>query len=67
MTPEEIATTFADTTETFSPISSKPTDDDLTALCNVLLPILHNIDYDMNGPNNLVGLIEGTTLYTVTW
>ena len=41
-------------------------DDDLTALCDVLLPLLHNIDYDMTGPNNLVGLISGVAAYTAT-
>jgi hypothetical protein len=67
MTPEEIATIFADTTATCSPIAGEPTDDDLTAIRKVLLPILHNIDYDMTGPNNLVGLIEGPTAYTAIW
>jgi hypothetical protein len=44
--------------------------DDHTALRNVLLPLLHNIDYenyDMTGPDNLVSLIEGLASYTATW
>ena len=44
MTPEEIATIFADSTVTFSPIAGEPTDDDLIAIREVLLLILHNIN-----------------------
>ena len=32
-----------------------------------LLPLLHDIDYDMYGPQNLVGIIEPSITYTVTW
>ena len=63
MTPDEIATIFADTTATFSPISGEPTNDDLTAIRKVLLPILHNINYDMTGPI----IIKGPTAYAATW
>ena len=50
MTPEEIAATYAEATLSFTPIVSEPTDDNLTAICMVLLPILHRIDYHMNTP-----------------
>ena len=55
MTPKEITAIFAEAALTFPPIAGEPTDDDLTALCDVLLPLLHNIDYDITGPDNLVG------------
>ena len=66
MTPEEISAVFAEATLFFTPITGEPTDDNLTAIYKLLLPILHNINYDMNGPNNLVGLIKGVATYTAT-
>eukprot|EP00804_Cyclotella_cryptica_P027250 CCRYP_014351-RA/>CCRYP_014351-RA protein AED:0.45 eAED:0.45 QI:0/-1/0/1/-1/1/1/0/135 len=67
MTPEEITTIFAMAATTFQPISGQPSDADLTALRNVLYPLLLNILYNEDGTHNLIGLIEPTTLYTATW
>ena len=47
--------------------SDEPTDNDCTSIRNGLLPILHNIDYNMNSNNNLVGLIKGVAAYTAMW
>ena len=70
MTPEEITALFATTATTFPAIVGQPTDDDLTALRDVLYPLLLNIPYDEDGAHprhNLIGLIEPTIPYTATW
>ncbi len=67
MTPEEITTAFATAATTFQPISGQPSDDDLTALRDVIYPLLLDIPYDEDGTHNLIGLIEPTTSYTATW
>lgn len=67
MSPEEIALVFADVTAKTTPINGNPTDDDLTALREILTPILLAIPYDVNGTHNLVGLIQPTAAYTTTW
>lgn len=66
-TPDEIAALFALASESFTRISGQPSDDDLNEILLVVKPILHNIDYDMDGPNNLIGLVEDATAYTTTW
>ncbi len=67
MTPEEITALFATAATTFQTIVGQPTDDDLTALRDVLYPLLLNIPYDEDGMHNLIGLIEPTASYTTTW
>jgi hypothetical protein len=67
MTPEEITTLFATAAATFPPISQQPTDDDLTALREVLYPLLLDIPYDEDGQHNLIGIIEPTLAYAATW
>ena len=67
MTPEEITAIFADAATHFTPINGNPTDDDLTALRELLTPLLLAIPYDMDGDHNLIGLIEPTTAYIATW
>ena len=64
MTPEEIALVFADATAKAMPIDGNPSDDDLTAMREVLIPILLSIPYDADGTHNLVGLIQPTATYT---
>jgi hypothetical protein len=66
-TPDEITALFALASESFTRISGQPSDDDLNEILLVVKPILHNIDYDMDGPNNLIGLVEDATAYTTTW
>ena len=67
MTPEEITAAFAVAATTFQPIQGQPTDDDLTALREVLYPLLLDIPYDKHGDHNLIGLVKPTTSYTNTW
>jgi hypothetical protein len=67
MTPEEITTTFALAATMFQPMSGQPSDDDLTALHDILYPLLLDIPYNEDGMNNLIGLIEPTTSYMATW
>ena len=68
MTPEEITALFATAAASFQPIQGQPTDDDLTALRDILYPLLLDIPYDeQQGGDNLIGLIEPTTAYTTTW
>ena len=67
MMPEEIALVFADITAKSTPIHGNPTDDDLTALREILTPILLGIPYDVDGTHNLVGLIQPDAIYIDTW
>ena len=66
-TPDEITALFALASESFSRISGQPSDDDLTEILLVVRPLLHNIEFDMAGPQNLVGLVDRTNAYTTTW
>jgi hypothetical protein len=67
MTPEEITALFATAASAFQPIVSQPSDNDLTALCDVLYPLLLDIPYDEDGTHNLIGLIKPRASYTATW
>ena len=67
MTPEEITSLFATAATTFQPIVGQPSDDDLTALRDVLYPLLLDIPYDEDGSHNLIGIVEPTTSYTNMW
>lgn len=67
MTPEEITALFAEAATQFTPIVGNPSDDDLTAMRELLTPLLLNIPYDEEGDNNLVGLIAGPNQYLNTW
>jgi hypothetical protein len=64
---EEITAIFATGATTFLPFAGQPTDDDLTALWDVMYPLLLDIPFDMDGAHNLIGLIEPTASYTATW
>ena len=66
MTPEEITAVFATAATTYPPITGQPTDDDLTAMKDILYPLLLDIPY--NDPdNNLIGIIEPLAAYIATW
>ena len=69
MTPEEITHIFATAATTFQPITGQPTDNDLTALRDVLYPLLLDIPYNdqPGGMHNLIGLIKPTTTYVARW
>ena len=70
MSPEEITALFADASAKFAPILGNPKDDDLTALREVLTPLLLSIPYDEDGAaplHNLIGIIEPPATYLATW
>ena len=67
MTPDEIAAIFAAATDDFTVVVGQPSDEDINAIERALLPLLHDVDYDMYGAQNLIGLIEPTITYTLTW
>lgn len=67
MTPEEITALFATAATTFQPIVGQPTDDDLTAIREILYPLLLSIPYDENGTHNLIGILEPEATYATTW
>ena len=59
-------------TEDFPRIIGQPTDDDVFRIREVLMPILHNIEYSNFVPvggnaHNLVGIIQDTASYTADW
>jgi hypothetical protein len=66
-TTNKIDAIFAGAANNFTLIAGQPTDDDINTMEKALLPLLNNIDYNMYGPQNLVGIIEPTITYTVTW
>ena len=64
MTSEAITLLFKEATEAFTLIDGTPTDDDLLAICETLLPLLMDIPYDhLGGVHSLTGLITETTTY----
>ena len=67
MTPEEITALFATAVTTFQTIVGQPTDDDLTALRNVLYPLLLDIPYNEDRTHNLIGLSKPPASYTTMW
>jgi hypothetical protein len=74
MTPEEITSVFATAAAAFQPIVGQPSKDDLTALRDVLYPLLLDIpytEYAMDDPaltaHNLVGLSEPVATYMARW
>ena len=75
MSPDKITTLFATAAATFPAIVGQPSDDDLTAMRDVLYPLLLDIPYDDDGTptgpggfrHNLIGLIEPATAYAARW
>jgi hypothetical protein len=67
MTPEEITALFATAATTFQPIIAQPTDDNLTALREVICPWLLDIPYDELGTHNLIGLVKPMITYVNMW
>ena len=59
MTPEDIATLFAEASELFSAIVGQSTEANLHELREVIYPILLDIPFDAaNAKQNLVGIID---------
>ena len=64
MTPEAITLLFKEATEAFTPIEGKPTDDDIIAIRENLLPFLMDIPYDLlGGVHSLTGFITEASTY----
>jgi hypothetical protein len=57
MKPDPITALFADASAHFVPFAGNRTDHDLTAICEVLTPLLLGIPYNANGRHNLVILL----------
>ena len=66
-TPEEITALFALASNNSACISSQPLDDAINDILLAVTPHLHDIDYDVAGTQNLVGLVQDTASYTMTW
>ena len=68
MTPEDVATLSAESSELFAAIFSQPTDTDLHELCEVLSPILLDIPHNLvEGKQNLVSIISDDTDYNTDY
>ena len=68
MTPEDVATLFAEASELFTAIVDQPVDADLHKLLEVLFPVLPDIPYDLaEGKQNLVGIISYDTDYNMDY
>ncbi len=64
MSPEDIASLFADASATFPAIVGQPEDHQIHALVELLTPLLLDIPYDAeNGKHSLVGLIQSDADY----
>ena len=58
MTPEAITRLFKEAYDTFPPLEGKPTDNDLFAIRETLLPLLMIIPYDqLNGIHSLTAIL----------
>jgi hypothetical protein len=64
MTPNAITLLFKEARDTFPPLEGKPTDDDLQAIRETLLPILMEIPYDLlRGVHSLTAIIMDGVRY----
>jgi hypothetical protein len=64
MTPNAIMLLFMEAHEAFPPFKGKPTDDDLTAIRETLLPILMEIRYDqLGGVHSLTAILTDPMRY----
>ena len=64
MTPEAITLLLKEATEDFTVIEGKPSDDDILAIRETLLPLLMDIPFDLvGGLHSLTGLITETATY----
>jgi hypothetical protein len=64
MTPDAITRLFKEAYDTFPPLEGKPTDDNLLAIREMLLPLLMVIPYDqLNGLHSLTAILMEATKY----
>ena len=67
MTTNEITMFFTAMTDNFALVSRQPSNKDINLIVLAVMPLLHDIDYNMYSPHNLVDLIKPTTTYSVIW
>ncbi len=67
MKPDAITVLFAEAAAAVTPIVGNPTDDDLTAIRKILMPVLLGVPYDTAGPHNLVRLIMPKVAYRLAY
>ena len=64
MTPEAITHLFKEAYDTFPPLEGKPSDDDLLAIREALLPLLMVVPYDLlNGVHSLTAILTEAVKY----
>jgi len=64
MTPDAITRLFKEAYDTFPPLEGKPTDDDLLAIRECILPLLMVIPYDqLNGIHSLTAILTDAAKY----
>jgi hypothetical protein len=64
MTPDAITCLFKEAYDTFRPLKGKPTDDNLLAIWEALLPLLMVIPYDqLNGIHSLTAILTEAAKY----
>ena len=64
MTPNAITHLFKEAYDTFPPLEGKPSDDDLLAIWEALLPLLMVIPYDqLNGVHSLTAILTEAVKY----
>ena len=64
MTPDAITRLFKEAYDTFPPLEGKPTDDDLLAIREMLLPLLMVILYNqLNGLHSLTAILMEAAKY----
>ena len=66
MMPDAITRLFKEAYDSFPPLEGKPTDDDLLAIREALLPLLMVIPYDqLNGIHSLTAILTEAVKYEV--
>ena len=64
MTPDAVTRLFKEAYDTFPPLEGKPTDDDLLAIKEYLLPLLMVISYDqLKGIHSLMAILTKAAKY----
>ena len=64
MMPDAITRLFKEAYDSFPPLEGKPTDDDLLAILEALLPLLMVIPYDqLNGIHSLTAILTEAVKY----
>ncbi len=64
MSPKAITLLFKEATEAFTPIKGKPTNDNILAICESLLPLLMDIPYDLLG-GSILSLVSSPRLQSM--